>query len=312
MYTTLALLKASDACVPGYGRMISFFGLAPSVKEQKIPLHVVALVGGPEDFGWALSNGVILDEEEYKQFYRRNLPFAFRAMMADRGYGSRVSSTNSDYKKKPFLWDLIKEAKAAVTFEQCEAFLAKIRLQHHSHWLFTEIARNEAWNSPCEFINYCVNKVQSNYTNSFWNWPKASEAPSIASEAPSAAPTSAEDEDEDEDGYQERDDEDDDEEHDRPSRSRRAPARRSIPTTNQYWFKSTITNRSHGQNIAHLFSDDPYEFMSKLKFKMPKGVTIKEVNGKPTMVTAVEDTKSMFDLIRTMTNKSHTDADQDD
>jgi hypothetical protein len=312
MYTTLALLKASDACVPGYGRMISFFGIAPALKDQKIPLHVVALVGGPDDFDWALSNGVLLDEEEYKEFYRRNFVFALRAMLADRGYGSRVSANNTEFKKKPFIWKLILEARAATTFEECEAFLKKLRMQYHAHWLFSDVATHSAWSSPHEFIGYCADKVQLVYNeSSFWKWPKvkavaASSAPETAT-ALSAAP-SVDDFDE---GMVE---DADDEENDRPSARRARPApRRAVSTNiNKYWFPNSKATNTKGLNIAYLFTDDPFAFMGELKFKMPKGVTIKEVGGKPTLVTAVTDTQSMFNIVRSMTNKSHADADQEE
>jgi hypothetical protein len=110
----------------------------------------------------------------------------------------------------------------------------------------------------------------------------------------------------------------DDEETDRPS-ARRAPAaraaaaRRAVPASStHYWFPTSKATQTKGLNIAYLFTDDPFAFMGQLKFKMPKGVTIKEIEGKPTLVTTITDTQGMFNIVRSMTNKSHADADQEE
>lgn len=77
MHTTLEFLKASDACTPGFGRMLRFFGTRFD-RNTKIPLHVVALVGGFSDAEWTLGSALIIDYDQYAEFRNRTLPLMMR------------------------------------------------------------------------------------------------------------------------------------------------------------------------------------------------------------------------------------------
>ena len=73
MYTTLDFLKSNAACTPGFGRMLRFFGTKFD-RFEKIPLHVVSLVGGYTDAGWTIESALIIDPEQYAEFRARTLP----------------------------------------------------------------------------------------------------------------------------------------------------------------------------------------------------------------------------------------------
>lgn len=157
MYTTLNMLKQVEACKPGFGRMLAFFGLGANVKEQKIPLHVVSLVGQLDDAGWAMSNGLVIDPQEFDALRRRHLVPLFMYKMY-KGY-IQSSSSRQKMEKKPLVHGYFKRALELRTYEQVDAFLQETRFLSFENSLFKDVLRNDAWNDPLEFLKMCKDQM---------------------------------------------------------------------------------------------------------------------------------------------------------
>lgn len=100
MYTTLDFLKSTDACAPGFGRMLRFFGTTFD-RHTRIPLHVVALVGGHSDADWVRHNSLIIDHEEYLEFRKRTIVHMMRKVLLGEDLLSEMHA-HSVREKLPF------------------------------------------------------------------------------------------------------------------------------------------------------------------------------------------------------------------
>lgn len=304
MYTTLEMLKTVKACVPGYSRMISFFGNAKETKTQLIPLHAVALIGGSSDAEWALTNGCVLDKEQYDAFYRRHLPAVFKNLIETKvSYRNRHSSRDTSTDKNPILKELVEKCYKVHSFEEIQEHLEKLRTYNFEHRLFSDVLGDECWNSPFKFVAHCFSLADTTYDVSSCKtafpddlaaYRKKSKAPTRSGRAVPVRDDD-DDENEEEETYHDMDEEDE-----RPVASKSTP----------YWLRSSSRFNTKGQNIAAMLSVDPYDFMAKLKFKVPKGLVIKNDGEKTVLEAKVDNTKDMFIVLRTLTAKSEI-ADQD-
>jgi len=163
MYTTLSMLKQVEACKPGFGRMLSFFGIDRTIRDQRIPLHVVALVGNLEDANWTMSNGLIIDPAEFLALRRRHLV----PMFMYRLY--REYLTNADRRtrvdKKPAIKALFDRALKLRTYEEIDSFLKEVQYSSFDQVTFKEVLRNDMWTDPLQFIlalkNMTGNKIST-------------------------------------------------------------------------------------------------------------------------------------------------------
>jgi hypothetical protein len=161
MYTTLSLLKATKACVPGYTRMIGFFGTSAKVKEVKIPLYAVSLIGGHEDCTWAIENGMIIDKTEYDKFYRHHLAamIQFKFWLEHEEHRDQNWEMKHDYAKQARL-DIMK----VVDYESAQAWLDARRAVHINHWIWENMLADKIWSSPGKFVAAVVEHHQTRHT----------------------------------------------------------------------------------------------------------------------------------------------------
>src|SRR5438093_10600878 len=117
MHTTLNILKTTDACTGGYGRMIGFFGDRKKFGDQLIPLSVVSLIGGPDDAQWALHNSAVIDEEQYKEFYCQHMPSVLKHLLHTKVHRTEIYRKE----KNPVMQQIREESLLIQTFEECEA-----------------------------------------------------------------------------------------------------------------------------------------------------------------------------------------------
>lgn len=172
MYTTLLDLKHNSACEGGFGRLLSFFGTAVAVKEQKIPLHVIALISGKDDAGWALENCLTIDPAQYQEFYKRTLPsvwnLVLRSANIHRAHKTASYSGSVNERKKAYFakhYDLTEELITAVTAEAIEPLLERLKMIVSQHEVFNQIKEAKPWKGPQEYIDYVHDKFASNLTN---------------------------------------------------------------------------------------------------------------------------------------------------
>lgn len=323
MHTTLNILKVTNACTGGYGRMISFFGDRKRFGDQIIPLHVVSLVGGFDDAQWALHNSTVIDEEKFKEFYREHLPSVLKLLLQEKiGSGGFRNP-----EKNPIAEQIKQEAVAIQTFEECEAWLKKARAYNFSHSIFSSVLRSRVWSHPASFISYCMDKCNDTFYTSNSKWgaslyaERAEDAPFAVSMEPVVVPfgkadnpnednLEAESDEDDEDGY------DDEDEDDRPRRARPASrvATKAEKNVQRFWFKTSAGNRTKGQQAAYLFSKTPFDFIHTMGYKVPRGAKLeKKGDDKVELQIAVSNDEKIYQLMRMLTTKlSETvDADQE-
>lgn len=319
MYTTLALLKSVKACVPGYGRQISFFGTKAALKDQKIPLCAVALIGGKDDVGWALSNGVVLDKEQFDVFFRRHAVSVFKSLCSSNIYSGGLR----DFKHKT-VKELVTRSTKIHTFDELTDFLKEARGYNFDHALWNSVIDDVCWTSPAKFIEKCLEILDKTYTTGN-NWsfpmhlinphdpkdrihiaPAPTPAPATEPVAVEAAPAVAPSQPY---GF----DSDDEEEDERPRRAPRGGVgkKKASSPIKCYWISSTRSELSAGQNAGHLFDESPYDFLGTLEYKLPKNVSIVVENGEPVMRTEVTEKKTMFYMLRELTARSAHHEDQD-
>jgi hypothetical protein len=302
MHTTLNILKNTDACKPGYGRMISFFGDSKTLGDQVIPMHVVALVGGADDANWTAINSMVIDKEKYEEFYRRHLPSVLKYMLQYKCGSSFLRNKH----KNPIIEELKQESLRMQTYEECQAWLDRASMYNFSHEIFSSLLRSRVWTSPATFIVFCFDHVNDTFSNSSSNQFGQSLYEKLEAPAPIGGRLSSRNNDDDEDeGY----DEDEDDEPPRRGRARPAVAKKN----QHYWFKTSADGRTKGQQIAHLFTDTPYDFIKELEFKTPRGMKVVKGEGKVELQMAVTEEQKIFSLLRAATTKAGdmVDADQE-
>lgn len=333
MYTTLNILKHGDACVPGFTRMASFFGISPDVKDQRIPLHVVALVGGLSDAQWALDNAAVIDEEDFKKFYARHLPAVFKRMM----YYELERRNRNSKTKNPILNELLKEAFSVHTFEQIEAFLKKARSYRFDHALYNSVLNDRCWSNPHQFIHKALETLTETYTyGEQIGFPEDIFVPKDGKDPHSrrATPRGRHRDDDDDADYDEedqrprpavrrsRDNDDDWKDFERPTVSMtyrkefgdwlkehpHAYSSSASSSGEMYFVRTTRRGATNGQNAAFMLcvEDDPYAFMSTMKYKVPKGIKVAPATetAPARMSINIDDPKQMFALVRVITTKT--------
>jgi hypothetical protein len=344
MYTTLNILKASEACVPGFTRMASFFGINTEVKEQRIPLHVVALVGGKDDALWTLNHGAVIDPEEFKQFYARHLPAVWKHIL----YNELGRRSKTDRTKNKYLNRLLKDAYDANTFEEIEAYLVRARSHRFSHTLFDSVIDHDVWRNPHSFIAHVIDIIRNAYPygdpcgfpeDDFK--PKDGKDPYNKVEKSVSSRSSRYDDEDEGDGDVDRSD-DEEERPVRLSQPRRDPddipdeewIQKDRPTIlikyrgefsewlkkyphsdgsgssrgNLYFVRTTRKEHTLNEDVAAALCSGPdmYSFMTELKYKHPKGVkVIAATENKPaSMQCTFTEPKQMFTMVRMLTAKS--------
>lgn len=100
MYTSLAILKNVSACQNGFTTQLEFWGLGKEVKDQRIPLHAIALIGGGSDCTWALNNGVVINPSEYEAVYKRHALDVWRRLLNDNNVYANLHSMQLQMQKQ--------------------------------------------------------------------------------------------------------------------------------------------------------------------------------------------------------------------
>lgn len=158
MYTSLKLLKESQACVPGFSKLLNFFGAKPEVREQRIPLHVLSILGGKEDADWAIENGSVFDLEQLLAFRRRWLPVIF----FNRVYTAWTSmGTYRVARQTPKLAPFYKKALTLFSYEEINEFLLEMSLQSHSTASFKATFQSDVYRLPRDLIQYVSNELDT-------------------------------------------------------------------------------------------------------------------------------------------------------
>lgn len=295
MYTTINLLKATSACVPGFTRVISFFGHSPKIKDQKISLATLALLGDKDDVSWAISSSVIIDPVEYEAFYKKHAVSVFR-YRCHAELGSRFQpnfNSSSKFDGKKHLQEAALAAFEVMTIEQLTAFLEKYEWVNYDHDLWRDVIRNKCWHDPAAFMQYVFEIAATHVNNSTW-------APTHVLDA-----RKLEAEDDDDDSRKENPEDGEDSEEDENSDSwtdaDEVRASAAPKAAKNHWLTSSRSEFSTEEHIAHAFSDDPYAFMVSSSFKTLKGVKLDAKTGTLSFNTA--DPKLMLNIIRTVTKR---------
>jgi hypothetical protein len=251
MYTTLNMLKSTHACVPGYARMLAFFGTSQKVKEIPIPLAMIAMVAQVDDCQWAASNSTVFDPEEFLEFYKRNLAPALQC----RFWSVRNDQGRDDKSDQhPIIKEAFQEIEKVVDYDSAVAWMNKYNLYSLSHWIWTDVLNG--WLNPAQFTIFVTNNFEVSYHRSHKEALRLSERKR----------QSVQSEDESDQTL-------DDELTDSPSSHRRALARRRPAepkkTSDPYYFKHDDA-KSSGYNLASLLApkdQDPYSTMLKFIIK---------------------------------------------
>jgi hypothetical protein len=155
MYTTLATLKEIKACIPGYTRMVSFFSTHNDMKDVRIPLYVIPLLGDPDDCTWALSNGAFFDPVEYQKFYDYHLSSVIRGKFNTflNDFGIEVSDQPT----------IVHEAFASyfkcTTDQQVIDWFNHYRSMRFNHSLWNELFQHQVFGDRFAFIYYVLENV---------------------------------------------------------------------------------------------------------------------------------------------------------
>ncbi len=131
----------------------------------------------------------------------------------------------------------------------------------------------------------------------------------ISTMAPGRSARSARDDDDDEEEEERESDwnEDDDDEDEAPRRGRAIPAKKAKShRVNVHVHEFYTTRLPEGQNIARAFSEDPYDFMAKLSYKVPKGVSINRVKEGEKRVLSINltDERDMFAILKLLNSRA--------
>lgn len=149
MHTTLAILKEAKACVPGYTRMIGFYGVEPEVKNVEIPLWAVSLIGTSDDMLWAINNGCFIDPKVFAKFRAYTFLSVFKCLLWKARDLHRIRSLQMGFQMNVF-----KECVAATTTEQAEALLTKYRQYVLECDLWEHFFNHKIWSNPHQYIAY--------------------------------------------------------------------------------------------------------------------------------------------------------------
>lgn len=158
MYTSLKLLKESDACVPGFTKLLNFFGPKPDVKEQRIPLHVVSILGGKDDADWAIENGSVFDPVQFEAFRRRWLPVVFFKKVYTTWCGVGMHRQARQSQK---LVAFYKKALTLFSYEEINEFLFEMSLQSHSVSAFKATFQSDVYRNPIALIQHVSGELDA-------------------------------------------------------------------------------------------------------------------------------------------------------
>ncbi len=325
MYTTLELLKRLHACKPGYARQLSFFSTKPSLKTQKIPLSAIALIGGKEDAKWVAENALVINKDEFSSFQERTVTAVWFRLLHNVIRSHRLVA---DMEKpanahvKPIM------ARAMTLYKPADilAFVDEHRWNSFTHDLFTEVVRNAAFIKPSGYIDFVLESFSDScsyddrvsrliYAHRNGMSDQIEQIVSDMLEGKKDAVTKITvkggiDDDDDEDQADEDPEWTTGDEDEQPQAVRRsspdegdviAPRR---PRTDNY-FESYDEKLTEGQNIANLICDNPFDFITELDFRMPRGLRMtKAENGDVTFTANVKEKRDMFFIIKMMTARS--------
>lgn len=157
MYTTLATLKQTEACVGGYTRMISFLTTKP--KDTPLPLWMVGMIGQWDDMEWARDNALFIDKDMFDQFRKVTLLSVFKHMYWHTRRGSHTRSKN------PYVTDFMKAAENTVSFEGASLLLEEGRTRHFSNDMWISFVENQVWYQPHEYIKYVMDSMDGTATH---------------------------------------------------------------------------------------------------------------------------------------------------
>lgn len=153
MYTTLALLKAVSACKPGYGRQIAFFGLKCD-RDQKIPMHVIGLVGGLDDFIWTLDHGAIIDKDDFAAFRARTLVGVWRNLCDQNFSGDDYIRGKHSHTTRAAV-----EACELRTSEEIEHFLSIHQQYHFDVPFYEKVVHARELVEPLRYLKFVKENI---------------------------------------------------------------------------------------------------------------------------------------------------------
>lgn len=258
MYTTLSLLKQTKACIPGYSRMVAFFGTNSALKEVKIPIHAVALIGDEDDCAWAAEHSMIIDPEAFDRFYRRHLVSVLTELFwsAHREYGT----SGLEWEKHPAIVQAARrEILQVVDYESAVAWITKFKHANLQHWIWTKVLAESHLHMPGAFINRVIDRYsRQEYT-----------VHSVARRHPELLDL-------------------DSVEPDQSPRPRTLAARMRAEAARPYYFPSAEGHKTKALAVAHMLTeDDPYASIVDMMAKnnvtgrsRVKGMMLSQANDK--------------------------------
>lgn len=158
MKTSLNLLRATAACVGGYGRQASFWSVRPAAKAIEYPIWMIGLIGNYEDLQWALTNSLIVDDEDFKELKARTFWPVFQYLL--------WTSISADYilkmsKKKvgDFQRDALQDVLAVRNAEDAQAWMDKYSRYKIANILFNRVSNHRCWNDPQSYLSLLTEAV---------------------------------------------------------------------------------------------------------------------------------------------------------
>jgi hypothetical protein len=146
----MQMLHSNHACVPGYTRMASFFGINPKSKDIQFPIWMIGIIGQYDDITWAAGQAMEIDPVVYKEFRKKTLVQLFRSQYWDNSEQQRRRRDTLP-KDKSAIEDVKDEAKKIETPEEVEAFLEKMQTQVCSN-SFVQSWHEPFWCVPSAYI----------------------------------------------------------------------------------------------------------------------------------------------------------------
>lgn len=150
MYTSLELLKKQSACKPGFGRQLAFFGVSKENKDQRIPIHVVALIGNHEDYEWAVQNSMIIDRQEFDILFERTMFDMWEFLIGSNNLYDKDRITNqqvaTEWLRRVQLATNAQEAKALIE----EAKYVSFGVSSH---VFEHVLQWKGWTQPSLYLS---------------------------------------------------------------------------------------------------------------------------------------------------------------
>jgi hypothetical protein len=160
MKTSLNILRATDACVGGFGRQASFWTVRPKAKAIEYPIWMIGLTGSYDDLSWAINNSLIVDEEDFKELKARTFWPMFQYLFW-QAIDANIILKASTKKAGDFQRDALQDALKIKDAEAAQAWMDKYARYKLSTPLFGQVANNACWTSPQFYLSTLTEAISA-------------------------------------------------------------------------------------------------------------------------------------------------------